>query len=230
MPLPRHRGLADETLTIIDKGIMKTWICKKCGYSHQGEEAPERCPQCGAQKSEFYQYKKNDGCAYNIVLLIILLLVTAVACNSRVTVDNSPVPSVDINRYLGNWYEVARYDHRFERGLTHCTANYTMQEDGTVQIVNRGMKKGERKTSVGKAKLTSNPGILRVSFFWPFYSDYRILMLDDDYSYALVGSDSDDFLWILSRTPSLKSETLDHIIREAHHRGYNTDNLIWVKQ
>ena len=84
--------------------------------------------------------------------------------------------------------------------------------------------------SEGKAKRTEDPGILRVSFFGPFYADYRVLMLAPDYSYALVGGSSGHYLWILSRTPKLSSDTRDHILTEARQRGYETEKLIWVQQ
>lgn len=105
-----------------------------------------------------------------------------------------------------------------------------MQGDNTIKVTNRGMKEGKWKTSVGKAKLTEIPGVLRVSFFGPFYSDYRIMMLDSDYTYALVGGSSDDYLWILSRTPQLQKDASDKILQEARRRGYDVEKLIWVEQ
>lgn len=212
---------------------MKKWICKVCGYTHEGEEAPDRCPQCGASKSQFYQMKEPSGCAFGMlfaVLIVVAFFFTFFSCRSTLTADNSVVHTVDLNQYLGQWYEIARFDHRFERSMTHCTATYTMQEDGRIMVVNQGMKKGKWKTSVGKAKLSDEPGVLRVSFFGPFYSDYRILMIAPDYSYALVGGGSDKYLWILSRTPQMKPHHRDAVLREAAHRGYDTSQLIWVEQ
>lgn len=211
---------------------MEKWICEVCGYTHQGDEAPEMCPKCGAPKSKFYTEKKGRGCALGILFIVVMLLLICfsfLSCSSSLTVDNSPVSTVDVNQYLGYWYEIARFDHKFERGLEECTATYTMQSNGTIKVTNKGEKNGEWKTSVGKAKTTDTVGVLRVSFFGPFYSDYRIMMLAPDYSYALVGGSSDDYLWILSRTPQLKKSVCDEIIREARRRGYKTDNLIWVK-
>ena len=165
-----------------------------------------------------------------VMLLIIAIIFSIFSCRSATTVDNSPVSSVDLSRYLGKWYEVARFDHRFERGLSHCTALYTQQSDGTIKVINQGRKNGKWKVSEGKAKTTDTQGILRVSFFGPFYSDYRILHLGPDYSYSLVGGSSDDYLWILSRTPQLKPDVRDKLLKEAQRRGYNTDKLIWVAQ
>ena len=151
-------------------------------------------------------------------------------CSSTQSINNTPVAALDLNRYLGDWYEIARFDHSFERGLDFCKANYTLREDGKIAVTNTGIKEGKNKTSNGKAKTTDTPAILRVSFFGPFYSDYRVMMLDDNYQWALIGSKSAKYLWILSRTPELPKETLDIILAEAQRRGYDTSKLIWVKQ
>lgn len=160
--------------------------------------------------------------------LLILLLCMVCGC-TKLTVDNSVVDSLDVNRYLGEWYEIARYDHRFERGMENTRAIYSMRDDGMIDVINTGVKDGERKESKGKAKLTDTPALLRVSFFGPFYSDYRVMMLDADYQYALIGSGSDDYLWILSRKPLLPDTVKQQVIKEAQRRGYDTSKLIWVK-
>lgn len=160
--------------------------------------------------------------------LFILLLCMVCGC-TKLTVDNSVVDSLDVNRYLGEWYEIARYDHRFERGMENTRAIYSMRDDGMIDVINTGVKDGERKESKGKAKLTDTPALLRVSFFGPFYSDYRVMMLDADYQYALIGSGSDDYLWILSRKPSLPDTVKQQVIKEAQRRGYDTSKLIWVR-
>lgn len=212
---------------------MEKWICKVCGYTHQGDEAPEICPRCGAPKSKFHQENNTKWYAYGIVLIIILLIAfatTALSCCSSLTVDNSTVETLDLNKYLGKWYEIARFDHRFERGMEECTATYSIKGNGKLKITNMGLKDGKWKTSEGKGKITDTPGVLQVSFFGPFYSDYRVLMLAPDYSYSLVGGDGDDYLWILSRTPHLEKSVCARILREARRRGYDTDKLIWVKQ
>ena len=140
------------------------------------------------------------------------------SCDSAPKVDNSTVSSVDLNRYLGSWYEIARYDHSFERGLEYAMAKYTLREDGRA------------KDAKGIAKTTGVPGLLRVSFFGPFFSDYRIMMLDAEYQYVLVGGGNQNYLWILSRTPQLEDSTKTLILAEAERRGYDTNKLIWVKQ
>lgn len=149
---------------------------------------------------------------------------------SKLTVDNSVVTDFDLNRFLGSWYEVARFDHRFERGMDRTKATYVLREDGKVNVLNTGLKNGKSSEAKGIAKLTDTPSLLRVSFWGPFYSDYRIMLVDEDYRYALVGSGSDDYLWILSRTPQISEEVKNILLSEARKRGYDTNKLIWVKQ
>ena len=163
------------------------------------------------------------------MIILSVLLGQLVGC-SKLTVDNTVVTNFDLNRFLGDWYEIARFDHSFERGMEQTTATYVLREDGKVDVLNTGMKDGEHSEAKGVAKLTDTPALLRVSFWGPFYSDYRVMLLDDDYRYALVGSSSDDYLWILSRTPQISGEIKDRIVAEAQRRGYDTDKLIWVSQ
>lgn len=151
------------------------------------------------------------------------------ACDAT-EIDNSTVKAVDLNRYLGSWYEIAKYDHVFERGLDYAMANYTLREDGKIDVLNTGIKDGRAKDAKGIAKTTNIPGLLKVSFFGPFYSDYRIMMLDTNYQYVLVGGSNDKYLWILSRTPQLDDATRTLLLAEADKRGYDTSKLIWVKQ
>lgn len=156
-------------------------------------------------------------------------------CESTGEIVTTTVPNLDLTRYAGIWYELARFDHSFERGLVGCTAEYTLMDDGSIRVINSGYKgslDGKYKESEGKARRPDEtvPGHLEVSFFLNFYSDYNVLMLSEDYSYVLVGSKSDKYLWILSRTPQLEPDTLDLILREAQARGYDTDQLIWIEQ
>lgn len=144
--------------------------------------------------------------------------------------DNSTIHALDLNRYLGDWYEVARFDHRFERDMEYTRAYYEMRPDGKVDVFNSGFRNGKFKMAKGKAKTTDNPALLRVSFFGPFYSDYRVLYIDPAYQHVLVGSKSSKYLWILSRTPKLDIQAKYTLINEAISRGYNVDDLIWVKQ
>ena len=163
-------------------------------------------------------------------IILVSSLVLAVGCVSTLKVDNAPVAALDLNRYLGEWYEIARFDHSFERGVEQAKANYTQNADGTIKVVNSGIKDGKPKTAIGKGKTTDTPGLLRVSFFGPFYADYRVMLIDKDYSRALVGSGSADYLWILSRTPGLIETAKAELLTEARRRGYDTGELIWVRQ
>ena len=162
--------------------------------------------------------------------ILVLSLALATGCVSGPKVDNAPVAALDLNRYLGEWYEIARFDHSFERGVEHSKANYTQNADGTIKVVNSGNKDSKPKTAIGKGKTTDTPGLLRVSFFGPFYADYRVMLIDKDYSHALVGSGSADYLWILSRTPGLPENVKSELLAEAQRRGYDTAKLIWVRQ
>lgn len=169
-----------------------------------------------------------------IVLLVVALLILGVVAFAATAnrTDRSPVATLDLNRYMGVWYEIARYDHSFERGLANVRASYELLPGGRVAVENSGVdfRSGRRKRARGKAYASSVPGRLRVSFFWFFYSDYNVLALDDDYRWALVGSSSPKYLWILSRTPTLPSRTLNHIMQLAEERGYRTEKLLFVDQ
>lgn len=163
----------------------------------------------------------------NFIAIIISLFAS---CTTLQKVNNETIDSLDLNRFLGEWYEIARFDHCFESGMENNKAVYTMGEDGIVSVKNSGVKNGNLKEVSGIAKTTDNPGLLRVSFFKPFYADYRVLYLDADYQYALVGSASSDYLWILSRTPQLEDSAKEILLSEAASRGYDINNFIWVKQ
>jgi lipocalin len=143
------------------------------------------------------------------------------------------VTSFDLSRYLGTWYEVARYDHSFEKGMDNAMAEYILQDDGTVFVLNTAWKNGKYKVAEGKAKYHDpdlEPGALKVSFFLFFYSEYNVMMVDEDYQISLVGSKSKNYLWILSRTPVPDPDLLNMILEEAESRGYDTSKLIWVDQ
>lgn len=166
--------------------------------------------------------------------LTTLLLGLCTAASSQ-QIDKTTISSFDLERYLGKWYEIARYDHSFERDLVGTVAEYSLRKDGKIQVLNSGYLKtldGPYKESVGKAKPNKNgkPGQLRVSFFGPFYSDYNILELAPNYSYSVVGSASPKYLWILSRTPHISPELRTALIKKIQKRGYDTTKLIWVEQ
>ncbi len=149
--------------------------------------------------------------------------------------DKTVVKEFDLNRYMGTWYEIARYDHRFERGLVGVTATYSLREDGKIKVVNRGYKgsfDGKMSEAIGKAKIP-NPeqkARLKVSFFLFFYSDYLVMELDSDYQWAVVGSKSDNYLWILSRKPFMEEDLYQEILKRVRKRGYDISKLIKVEQ
>jgi apolipoprotein D and lipocalin family protein len=145
-----------------------------------------------------------------------------------------PVGGFDSGRYLGRWYEIARLDHSFERGLTNVTADYRRLDDGRLAVVNRGYdpkQKAWREAS-GVARFQGPPDVasLEVSFFGPFYGGYHVLVLDPDYRHALVAGPSRDYLWILAREPQLDQATLDGLISRARAWGFATESLILVDQ
>lgn len=143
--------------------------------------------------------------------------------------DHHTVPELDVKRYMGRWHEIARYENRFERGMTDVTATYTLLPDGKIRVENEGYKDGDHKKSVGRAKQpdpTSDPGKLKVAFFLWFYADYYILELDTDYKYAVIGSSSDKYLWILSRERNLPEAVREDLLGKITERGYDISKLI----
>ena len=169
----------------------------------------------------------------DVILILTAFIMAITGCKAqRNEIDRTTVQSLDINRYMGQWFEIARYDHSFERNLEKCRANYTLLPDGRIIVENSGIEThtGKFKLSVGKAKGGAKSGQLRVSFFWFFYSDYNILALGDNYDWALIGSHSPKYLWILSRTPRLPDATYDEILNIAQQRGYDTSKLHHVEQ
>lgn len=161
---------------------------------------------------------------------MLFLIITALCgCASSRTVDNTPIEAFDLNRYLGTWYEIARFNHSFERDVSACKAVYSLKKNGMIEVENMGIKNGRVTKAVGRAKLTEAPALFRVSFFGPFYSDYRVLYINDDYTCALIGSSSADYLWILSRSKEASMEDLSKVLNEATRRGYEVKELLWVK-
>ena len=143
-----------------------------------------------------------------------------------------PVTGFELNKYDGKWYEIARLDHRFERGLDNVTATYSINVDGTVRVENRGFSTKSRqwKSAVGKAKFAGDPdvGHLEVSFFGPFYGSYIIFSLDKEhYQYAFV-TGGENYLWLLSRTPHISTDLKNEFLDLAEQAGYNVEELIFV--
>lgn len=167
-----------------------------------------------------------------LILLCALFGLSSCQGGNSTEIDNRTVQTFDVPRFMGKWHEIARYDHRFEKDMTRVTATYTLLPNGRIKVLNAGYKDGKYKEIKGKAKQPdpNDPGKLKVSFFLWFYADYYVLDIAPDYSYALIGSSSDKYLWIMSRTPSLPKPVLDSLIDNLRRRGYDTSKLIWVKQ
>ena len=146
-----------------------------------------------------------------------------------------PVQGFELDRYLGRWYEIARLDHSFERGLSHVTADYSMREGGGVRVLNRGYsgKKREWKSAEGKAFFVNTPdqGYLKVSFFGPFYGSYVVFELDQrDYQYAVISGPKKSYLWFLARKPEIEAELKNRLISKAAALGFDTTKLVFPDQ
>lgn len=149
--------------------------------------------------------------------------------------DHIPVvENFNADRYMGTWFEIVRSDHRFERDLTHVTATYIRTDSDTIQVINRGyhsIKKTWKETKArGKLDPESTAGEFSVVFFWPFRARYRVIELAEDYSYAVVTSNSIDYFWLLSRTPDMPEITVDEIMERAKAWGFDTESFIRVLQ
>lgn len=154
--------------------------------------------------------------------------------NPRVPAGIQPVEHFELDRYLGKWYELARIEHSFEKGLQRTQAEYSLNPNGSIHVTNRGYdpQRAEWKVSHGTAKPTIAPDIatLKVSFFGPFYGGYNVVALDDNYQWAMVVGSRLDYFWILSRTPSLPDGVEDRLLHQARLLGIDTQKLLWVHQ
>lgn len=164
-----------------------------------------------------------------IYILMFSMLTGCVGMPNKVT----PVDNFEINRYLGKWYEIARLDHSFERGLESVTAEYSMRKDGGVKVINRGysIEEGEWDEAQGKAYFVDdeNTGYLKVSFFGPFYGSYVVFEVDrEGYQYAFISGPDLSYLWLLSRTSKLEPEIMDKFIHMSKKRGFDVSKLIFV--
>jgi apolipoprotein D and lipocalin family protein len=167
------------------------------------------------------------------ILAIILSCVAGlVSCGTPQELSTEGIPAVDdfeLKRYLGRWYEIARLDHPFERGLERVTATYSTKEDGGIKVVNRGYDTEDEEWSEaeGKARVPDpdRPAYLEVSFFLWFYSPYKIIKLDEDYQWAVVTSSSKEYLWILSRSPEMVDKTYNRLVDFAKTKGFPLEKL-----
>lgn len=166
-------------------------------------------------------------------LLMALLLMSVFSCKS--SRELITVKQVDIHKYAGNWYEIARLPNRFEKGLECVTAQYTVQDNGKIEVRNKGLKTGSDgnwKDIKGSAKVPDPnfPGRLKVTFFWPFAGDYYIIELDENYQFALVGDPSRNYLWVLAREKSLDDRIYNDLLSIAKAQGFMVDNLVKINQ
>ena len=168
------------------------------------------------------------------LLSIISLSILLSGCLS-IPQNVKPVDGFELNKYLGKWYEIARLDHSFERGLDNVTAEYFLRDDGGVKVINKGFSATENKwkEAEGKAYFVRDPqqGYLKVSFFGPFYGAYVVFELDKEaYQYTFVTSYDKSYLWLLARTPTVSDALLDQFVQRATELGFETDKLIFPKQ
>ena len=164
--------------------------------------------------------------------VFILLVIIALSGCLGVPSGIEPVDNFQLDRYLGRWYEIARLDHSFERGMDNVTAEYVMRDDGGIKVVNSGrsIATGEIKRAEGRAYFVESPnsGHLKVSFFGPFFGSYVIFELDtQNYQYAFIAGNSHDYLWLLARSPEVSQELIDHFKSSVSKLGFNADNLIF---
>lgn len=165
--------------------------------------------------------------------LIVLLCALALAACTGVPEGITPVKPFDVSRYQGEWFEVMRLDHSFERGLTNVSATYAVEKDGSVSVVNRGFdrKNCRWKEAKGEARFLGDrhTGSLAVTFFWPFAGGYHVFELDkQDYRWAVIAGPTRDYLWILARHPDLSKAQRDRLIADAKRLGFPTADLILV--
>ena len=168
------------------------------------------------------------------VLLIMSILSLFTGC-SGIPSGIKAVKGFELEKYLGTWYEIARLDHSFERGLINVSATYTIRKDGGIDVLNKGFdsRSGKWKQIKGRAYFVKDKatGRLKVTFFWPFYGGYNVINLDkENYSYAMVCGPTRSYLWILAREKSLDKKVIDNLIEDAKKSGFKTDGLIFVKQ
>ncbi|MFC1612130.1 lipocalin family protein [Myxococcota bacterium] len=172
----------------------------------------------------------------NFLMMFVVCPAALLAACATTTTDRlglpplEAVPQVDLSRYVGTWYEIASFPQRFQKGCTGTTANYTLQEDGEIRVLNRcrkGSLQGKEDSAEGRARVTDpvTNAKLEVTFFWPFWGEYWIVDLDPDYQFAVVGHPGRDYLWILSRTPSMEKEVYTDILERLRNKSYQVERL-----
>lgn len=171
-------------------------------------------------------------------LFLVILFLIFLGCNNSAKTQSQilkTVENIDLQKYIGTWYEIARFPHSFEKGLVGVTASYKLMKNGKVEVLNQGYKDsltGKLKRAKGFAKVpnSNEPGRLFVYFFWPFGGEYLILDLDENYQHVLIGSSSRKYLWILSRTPKMDYTVYNNLVMKAESLGFDTTKLEKVPQ
>jgi len=168
------------------------------------------------------------------IVLALLISLAALSCGSSIPKGATAVSPFEKEKYLGKWYEIARLDFKYERNLSHTTAEYSLNKNGTIRVDNRGVDitSGKKKQAIGKAKFVGaeDVAMLKVSFFGPFYGGYNVIALDPEYRYSLVAGSSLKYLWILSRETTIPDDIKNKYLDIANRIGFKTAELIWVEQ
>ncbi|MDD2550426.1 MAG: lipocalin family protein [Bacteroidales bacterium] len=165
--------------------------------------------------------------------LILAAMIFSFSACSSIPKGVKAVSPFNKEKYLGKWYEIARFDFKFERGLNNTTAEYSIRDDGKIKVLNKGYnyEKKEWSQAIGKAKFATDDSVamLKVSFFGPFYSGYNVIAIDKDYQYALVSGGNFDYLWVLSREKTIPDDIKQEYLKIADDYGFNTSNLLWIE-
>ena len=180
-----------------------------------------------------FRSSRSLGLALRHVVLMLTTLLAMTGCSTTPPAGMSAVTPFEIARYTGKWYEIARLDHSFERGLTDVSATYRQQPDGSVEVINRGYDGGQWRQAVGRALFTgpADRASLKVSFFGPFYGGYHVVALDQqDYRWAMVVGPDRDYLWILARDKALPAGVREQLLSRASELGIDVSRLVWVNQ
>lgn len=166
------------------------------------------------------------------IFFILIALAFMFGCKTKKGLET--VSPVDLDKYKGTWYEIARFDHSFERNLSCVSATYTIRKDGKIDVLNKGYNSKKDKWSeangIAKVPNANIPGEIKVSFFRPFYGDYFIMKLDEDYNHVLVGSPTREYLWVLSRSKKMNDEVYADYIAFAEKKGFDVSKLLKINQ
>lgn len=176
---------------------------------------------------------KNFNSFTKLGILVILFSLLN-SCGVKVPEYVKPLNDFNSYKYGGKWYEIARFDFKYEKDMSNVTAEYSLNYDGSIKVVNKGFdyKKNKWKEAIGKAKYngTINQSTLKVSFFGPFYAGYNVVMMDPDYETALIFGENTNYIWILSRTKTITEETKQKFLEKAQQAGYDLNRLVWTQQ